>query len=117
MKTEYEYEIDMSNWIPCLPFRSNGIYLLLKCSWSIEDVSFDYAGTHCTGGRSGTHYDYYTVLDEVTIAEASCAEHDEPILLTKEEQKLYTKIASNRITHDYKSHPSVYEYENYHSEY
>lgn len=21
-----------------------------------EDNSFDYAGTHCTGGRSGTHY-------------------------------------------------------------
>ena len=48
MKTEYEYEINMSNWIPCLPFRSNGIYLLLECSWSIEDVSFDYAGTHFT---------------------------------------------------------------------
>lgn len=117
MKTEYEYEINMSNWVPCLPFRSNGIYLLLECNWSIEDVSFDYAGTHCTGGRSGTHYDYNTVLDSVTITEASCPEYDKRILLTSQEKETYSSIATNRITKDYMSHPSVNEYSNYHSEY
>ena len=25
------------------------------CEWSVENDSFDYAGTHCTGGQSGTH--------------------------------------------------------------
>tara|TARA_B100000579_G_scaffold438049_1_gene471449 strand:- start:23548 stop:23937 length:390 start_codon:yes stop_codon:yes gene_type:complete len=25
------------------------------CEWSVENDSFDYAGTHCTGGRSGIH--------------------------------------------------------------
>ncbi len=117
MKTEYECEINMSNWVPCLPFRSNGIYLLLECSWSIEDVSFDYAGTHCTGGRSGTHHDYNTILDEVTIAEASCAEHGESILLTEQEKKLYSEIASDCITNDYKAHPSEYDFANYYSDY
>jgi hypothetical protein len=30
-----------------------------------ENDSFDYAGTHCTGGRSGTHHlPSYTILDE-----------------------------------------------------
>ena len=24
--------------------------------WSIENDSFDYSGTHCTGGRDGTHH-------------------------------------------------------------
>jgi hypothetical protein len=117
MKTNYEYEIDMSNWLPCLPFRSNRIYLLLECNWSIEDVSFDYAGTHCTGGRSGTYYSNDTILDSVTITEASCVEYGKTILLTSQEQETYTSIATNRITKDYMSHPTVNEYEDYHSNY
>jgi len=36
-----------------------------EAQWSIENDSFDYAGTHCTGGRSGTHHlpDYAEIQD------------------------------------------------------
>lgn len=27
-----------------------------NCEWSIDNDSFDYAGTHCTHGQSGTHH-------------------------------------------------------------
>ena len=32
-----------------------------------RDASFDYAGTHCTSGRSGTHYCTEEVVEDVLV--------------------------------------------------
>lgn len=50
-------------------FHKNGIeyYVDIEgdADWCIDNDSFDYAGTHCTGGKGGTHTlpDYATLQD------------------------------------------------------
>ena len=39
-----------------------------EAKWDIENDSFDYAGTHCTGGMSGTcELPDYAVVEEISI--------------------------------------------------
>lgn len=74
-------------------------------TWIMEDASFDYAGTHCTGGRSGTHECYSIVLEEVVFVDASCPESGEILTLTSDEQESYTTQAKEMLKDDCKEAP------------
>ena len=55
---EYEFEV----------YDEKGYYLFYvegTAEWDIDNDSFDYAGTHCTHGQSGTHHlpDYARIED------------------------------------------------------
>lgn len=62
MDTESEFELDefefdsKQKYMGAMPIRKYYASLYGTAHWSIENDSFDYAGTHCTGGRSGTHH-------------------------------------------------------------
>ncbi len=45
-----------------------------ECTIIALDNAFDYSGTHCTGGRSGTHYpsDYGTPVSDCCEAPMEC---------------------------------------------
>lgn len=50
-------EIDLLDHVPAF-YDNEGRMITrvyVETERRIEDNSFDYAGTHCTGGRSGTH--------------------------------------------------------------
>ena len=51
--SEYYFEHNFEG----LEFELDGkfYYLFGEADCQLEDNSFDYAGTHCTGGRDGTH--------------------------------------------------------------
>lgn len=102
---EHELEFDMSTWLPHLPFREHGMGINVKGSWTLEDASFDYAGTHCTGGRSGTHVCHSVVLEEIDIEDASCGYSGEIISLTEVELEYYTKQAFDMLKDDYQESP------------
>lgn len=70
----YEFEFDSKQkYMGIVPVRKYYATLIGDAQWSIENDSFDYAGTHCTGGRSGTHHlpDYAEIqsfeLDEIHL--------------------------------------------------
>lgn len=53
----YEFEFDSKQkYMGIMPTRKYYASLYGIANWSVENDSFDYAGTHCTGGRSGTHH-------------------------------------------------------------
>jgi hypothetical protein len=62
MDTESEFELDEfefdgnQKYMGIMPVRKYYASLFGIAHWNIENDSFDYAGTHCTGGMSGTHY-------------------------------------------------------------
>lgn len=62
METESTFELDEfefdseAKYMGIQPKRKYYATLIGDAQWSIENDSFDYAGTHCTGGRSGTHH-------------------------------------------------------------
>jgi hypothetical protein len=74
-------------------------------TWKMEDASFDYAGTHCTGGRSGTQECYNIVLEEVVFVDASCPESGETLTLTSDEQESYTTKAKEMLEDNCKEAP------------
>ena len=43
-----------------------------EVEWTTEDNSFDYAGTHCTWGQSGTHKVIDVVPESITIDSIEC---------------------------------------------
>lgn len=49
---------------PTLIMDEDGNFVCPHWSISIEDNSFDYAGTHATYGQSGTHVQYNAVCDD-----------------------------------------------------
>ena len=56
-----EFEVD---------FEYNGRKILVEgdVTWYIENDSFDYAGTHCTGGKGGTeHLPDYLELASISV--------------------------------------------------
>ena len=77
METESTFELDefefdsKQKYMGVIPVRKYYASLQGEAQWSVENDSFDYAGTHCTWGQSGTHHlpDYATIddfsLDEV----------------------------------------------------
>ena len=113
---EHDLEFDMSNWLPHLPFRSAGFGVNVKGSWGLEDASFDYAGTHCTGGMSGTHYCYEVVLIEVEIQDAACCETGEFISLTDAETKYYETIAKDMMKDNWQESPDASSIREYHED-
>lgn len=62
MEVESEFELDefefdsKQKYMGVMPVRKYYASLYGIAHWSIENDSFDYAGTHCTGGMSGTHH-------------------------------------------------------------
>tara|TARA_B100002019_G_scaffold279237_1_gene280899 strand:- start:49 stop:486 length:438 start_codon:yes stop_codon:yes gene_type:complete len=62
MEVESELELDefefdsKQKYMGVMPVRKYYASLYGTAHWSIENDSFDYAGTHCTGGMSGTHH-------------------------------------------------------------
>ena len=79
MEIEKEFELDefefdsKQKYMGVVPVRKYYANLQGDAQWSVENDSFDYAGTHCTWGQSGTHHlpDYATIddfsLDEVHV--------------------------------------------------
>tara|TARA_B100000085_G_scaffold277668_1_gene298375 strand:- start:1180 stop:1617 length:438 start_codon:yes stop_codon:yes gene_type:complete len=71
MEVESDLELDEFNfdskqkYMGIMPVRKYYASLYGIAHWSIENDSFDYAGTHCTWGQSGTHHlpDYAQVQD------------------------------------------------------
>src|SRR6056300_12844 len=71
MEVESEFELDefefdsKQKYMGVVPVRKYYASLQGEAQWSIENDSFDYAGTHCTGGKSGTHHlpDYALIED------------------------------------------------------
>ncbi len=61
---------------------------------SIEDDSFDYAGTHCTGGKSGTyHLPKYVALNEApTWDETKHTEEENKVIDAFIESKDYRQL-------------------------
>jgi len=52
-----EFEFDSKHkYMGIMPTRKYYASLYGTSHWSIENDSFDYAGTHCTWGQSGTHH-------------------------------------------------------------
>ena len=50
------------------PVRRYYASLYGNANWGIENDSFDYAGTHCTHGQSGTcHLPDYAVIQEISL--------------------------------------------------
>lgn len=62
METESAFELDefefetKAKYMGIQPTRKYYGTLVGEARWSIENDSFDYAGTHCTWGQSGTHH-------------------------------------------------------------
>lgn len=73
------------------------VSVTVEATWILEDASFDYAGTHCTGGMSGTHECYNVELEEVVFVDASCIESGETIALTSEQRESYTTQAKEML--------------------
>lgn len=79
MEIEKEFELDefefdsKQKYMGVVPVRKYYASLQGEAQWSIENDSFDYAGTHCTWGQSGTHHlpDYAEIqsfgLDEIHL--------------------------------------------------
>ena len=71
MEIEKEFELEefefdsKSKFMGIVPVRRYYATLEGDGMWSVENDSFDYAGTHCTWGQSGTHHlpDYARVDD------------------------------------------------------
>ena len=71
MEVESELELDefefdsKQKYMGIMPVRKYYASLYGIAHWSIENDSFDYAGTHCTWGQSGTHHlpDYAEIQD------------------------------------------------------
>ena len=95
-ETDHDLEFDMSDWLPHLPWRGR-FYCNVEVQWALEDNSFDYAGTHCTGGRSGTHYCYGVEAEDAHIVGKVYDDEDNEIVLTKHEHKHYELLALDRI--------------------
>ena len=51
----------------------DGLYyhVEFEATFRVEDNSFDYAGTHCTGGRSGTHVQFDMEMEGLYASKAS----------------------------------------------
>jgi len=62
MDTESEFELDEfefdgnQKYMGIMPIRKYYASLFGIAHWNIENDSLHYAGTHCTGGMSGTHH-------------------------------------------------------------
>lgn len=79
METESTFELEefefdsKQKYMGVVPVRKYYATLMGDAQWSIENDSFDYAGTHCTWGQSGTHHlpDYAEIqnfgLDEIHL--------------------------------------------------
>jgi len=71
MEIENEFELNdfefdsKQKYMGAMPIRKYYATLVGDAQWSIENDSFDYAGTHCTWGQSGTHHlpDYASCQD------------------------------------------------------
>lgn len=95
-ETEHDLEFDMSDWLPHLPWRGQ-FYCNVEVQWVLEDNSFDYAGTHCTGGRSGTYNCYSVEAEDAHIVGKVYDEKDNEIVLTVDERAHYEILALDRI--------------------
>lgn len=95
-ETEHDLEFDMSDWLPHLPWRGQ-FYCNVEVQWGLEDNSFDYAGTHCTGGRSGTYNCYSVEAEDAHIVGKVYDEKDNEIVLTVDERAHYEILALDRI--------------------
>ena len=52
------------------PVRNYCATLHGNANWDIDNDSFDYAGTHCTHGQSGTcHLPDYAVIQEISLGQ------------------------------------------------
>lgn len=101
-ETEHELEFDMSDWLPHLPWRGR-FYCTIEVQWAIEDNSFSYAGTHCTGGRAGIHYCYGVEAEDAHIVGAVYDDEDNEVVLTWREIEYYSRLSLDRI--DEREHP------------
>ena len=62
-----------------------------EVEWTTEDNSFDYAGTHCTWGQSGTHEVIDVVPESISIDSIECDQGINHTKLFKEWEKLLMK--------------------------
>ena len=103
--TQHDMEFNASDWLPHLPWRGQ-FYCTIEASWIVEDHSFSYAGTHCTGGMPGTHYCYGVECEEAEIIDEVYDDEDNEIILSATEQKYYSELAMDRIPDREKPYPS-----------
>lgn len=96
MRTQHDMQFTASDWLPHLPWRGQ-FYCTIEASWIVEDQSFSYAGTHCTGGMPGTHYCYGVECEDVEIVDKIYDVKDDEIALSSEEHEYYTRLAMDRI--------------------
>ena len=59
-----------NEFIVNIEYKEQELTVSGTCEWSIENDSFDYAGTHCTHGQSGTHE-----LPDYCVAESCDIDH------------------------------------------
>jgi len=80
MTHEDEFEID-------IVYSNDDLTVTGTFEASVDNDSFDYAGTHCTGGKSGTHElpDYLTItgvfIDTVIDSNGNDFPISDPIIL------------------------------------
>ena len=74
MTYDDEFEVD-------IVYKGDDLTVTGQLEASVENDSFDYAGTHCTGGKSGTHElpDYLTMTNVFIDTVVDSNDNDFPI--------------------------------------
>ena len=95
-------------------------YIEGEAFWIIEDDSFDYAGTHCTNGQSGTcELPPYATLESLTITQITEYDKDwkNPKDVTEARRKELQEIVEEEVAaQEEKEGDVVSEYIKYHED-
>ena len=99
IEIEAEAVLSLDDWSMYLPFQSEEFNVIVTLYYDIVDHSFDYAGTHCTGGVGGTHIDIQSELIGISIHQDNviCMMTDERLFLSDDELAHYENVLLHKF--------------------